>query len=356
MGKFAVEVVKIAKVWVHPDADRLELASVEGLDYQFCVGKGCCQPGDDVVFFPVDSLLPDPLSEHLGVKNFLSGKAKNRIKTVKLRGQISQGLTTPVEKVREYVEKQGSEWALRWGTSDLAEALGVTKYEPPEISCKAGKLVRLPEGVPLYDIEGAQNFPEVANSLLGEKVCVTEKLEGTNFAISVDREGNLHVCQRSHAIVPDEAGEHDFWKVVRESGFEAKLRELRDKCFPGQHVTLRGELVGPGIQKNIYKLAKRTVFFFDVLVDGTYLPVDAWIDVCDLFGFAKVPVITLTKTLGEWLDGKGLQDASNGGSLLAVGVRREGVVIRPKAERHVPEIGRLIIKQRSPEYLAGTDT
>ena len=351
MSSFSVPVVRIGRVWNHPDADRLDLASVEGLDYQFCVGKGSCKPGDDVVFFPVDSLLPDPLSEHLGVKNFLSGKAKNRIKTVKLRGQISQGLTTPTDKVKEYFSRQG----VAWDAGNLAVLLGVTKYEPPEISCKAGKLVGLPDGVPLYDIEGAQNFPEIANSLSERTVCVTEKLEGTNFAISIDREGKFHVCQRSHAIVPDEIGEHDFWKVVRENKFEGRLRELREKCFPGQHVTLRGEMVGPGIQKNIYKLNKRTVYFFDIMVDREYLPVDTWVDVCELFGFEKVPILSISMTLGEWLGGRNIQEASNGESLLAAGVKREGVVIRPKLEQSVPEIGRLIVKQRSPEYLANTD-
>jgi RNA ligase (TIGR02306 family) len=220
---------------------------------------------------------------------------------------------------------------------------------------KSGKLVKLPDGVSIYDIEGAQNFPTVANLLLDQKVSVTEKLEGTNFAISVDKEDKFHVCQRSYAIVPDENGEHDFWKVVRENGLEEKLREIRAKNFPGQHVTLRGEMVGPGIQKNIYKLSKRKVFFFDVLVDSTYLRVDTWIDICNLFGLERVPILSeVGQTLREWLGGKNIQEASNGESKL-VATRREGIVIRPMVEQTVPEIGRLIIKQRSPEYLASTE-
>lgn len=62
MSEFGVTLEKISKIWEHPNADRLELASIEGMTYQFVVPKGQYIEGDAVLYFPVDSLIPQ---EHL---------------------------------------------------------------------------------------------------------------------------------------------------------------------------------------------------------------------------------------------------------------------------------------------------
>lgn len=92
MSTFDVTLRRISKVWLHPNADRLEMAEVEGLAYQFVVPKGAHAAGDRVLYFPIDALLPDELSTRLGVKNYLVGPLKNRVKTARLRGEISQGV------------------------------------------------------------------------------------------------------------------------------------------------------------------------------------------------------------------------------------------------------------------------
>lgn len=370
MSKFKVEVAKISKVWKHPNADRMDLAKVDGLSYQFCVQKGSCNVGDFVVYFPVDSVLPDRLVEHLGIRKILAGSQRNRVKTVTLRGQISQGLTVPIGAMREYLKfsmpvvKEWEEW------DDLAKMLGVTKYEAPEVSCQFGTLVALPDKVPMYDIEGAQNYPRIIESLMDQKVCITEKLEGTNFSASLDRKGRFWVCQRSYAILPCRGWsmivqcarrflgfpvkEHDFWKFVNDNRIQQCMRKARNAMYPGRQLTMRGEMVGPSIQGNIYKLPRRMVFFFDAMIDEEYLPVDDFFELCRLMSLETVPVVSRSKTLREWLDGKDLQEASNGISQFT-NVMREGVVIRPMVEAMDGQIGRLIIKQRSPQYLASTD-
>lgn len=353
MSTFQVSIRKISEIWPHGNADRLELARVDGLGYQFCSQKGTKGVGDEVVYFPVDSVLPERLAEALGVRNLLSGKNKDRIKTVKLRGEISQGLVVKTDVIKDYLAEI---WpGLEWPPSDLTGALGVTKYEPPEIPCHAGRLSKLPDGVSMYDIEGADNFPDALESLMDQVVVVSEKMEGTNYSVTCMPDGEtVFVNQRKHTIIPIEDGEHDFWRVSRVLGVLDSVKRIQGNNFPGQQLTLRGELVGPGIQKNIYKLKEKKVLFFDVLVDGKYLPFDTYFDICGVYGLETVPILSYNKTLREWLDGRSLQEASNGKSTLS-DVAREGVVIKPLEEQSHPGIGRLILKQRSPDYLAKSE-
>ena len=91
MSEFKVDARKISKVWTHPNADRLDLAQVEGLSFQFVVGRKQFRVGDVVVYIPVDSCLTDELTAFLGLTGKLSGKS-NRVRTVKLQKEISQGL------------------------------------------------------------------------------------------------------------------------------------------------------------------------------------------------------------------------------------------------------------------------
>jgi len=127
MAFFGVTLEVLDRVWEHPDADRLDLAKVIGMDFQFVVLKGAYRSGDRVLYFPVDSLLPPHVIEALGLTGRLAGKQHNRVKTIRLRGEYSQGLVCRPETVL----------GEAWGHFDLsAEALtkrlGVTKYEPPQ--------------------------------------------------------------------------------------------------------------------------------------------------------------------------------------------------------------------------------
>src|SRR5688572_15591160 len=92
MSTFAVTIERIAEVEMHTNADRLEMAKVASMSYQFVIGKGQFKPGDLVIYFPIDSLLPQNVITAIGLEGKLSGAEKNRVKTVRLRGAISQGV------------------------------------------------------------------------------------------------------------------------------------------------------------------------------------------------------------------------------------------------------------------------
>lgn len=372
MSTFAVTLRKLEKVWNHPQADRLDLAKVEGCEYQFVVGRDAYRPGDEVLFFPIDAVLPNWIIERIGLVGKLSGKDKNRIKTVVLRGAISQGIVARPETV------MGVCFETPWRTmtpDELTKTLGVIKYEAPPVPCTAGNLVGMPDDVPVYDIEGADNFSWLIDNMMDKQVFVSEKLEGTNFWLSAFPNGEMQFGQRNHRIDPLPDKEHDFLRVAK----KFKLVEFAHflvKYYKAK-ITLRGEYLGPGIQRNIYGLKENVVYLFDYMIGESDLPtVDGGVkkgnryedavvfyQTCEDMGIPVCPCLGVNMTLREWLKGKTVREASNGPSLLNPAVKREGIVIKPiKEEMHYQGppgtcdyFGRLIIKQRSPEYLAESD-
>lgn len=368
MSTFAVEVRKIGTVTPHPNADRLDIATVEGMAFQFVVGKGNFQPGDSCVYFPLDSILPDSLCEALGFAGKLSGPGKNRVKTVRLRSEASQGLAVPVPAVREFLKADYAHWAPGF---DLTDELGVTKYEPEPIPCQAGNLLPLPVGQEMYDIEGCDRYPQVAEKLIAEKrrVRILEKLEGTNFSITSDMDLSLWVNQRNNTIeeIKDGKAENMFWRVARKQGLIDLIKSLAEHhkgVYPCiDKIILRGELIGPGIQKNIYGLKDTCVRFFDLEVitrDGRRVYHDweglkedmARFNAMDMLA----PVLAEDVLLDEWLAGRTLREASHGPSVLNPNQIREGIVITPMVETYSEDLGgRLIIKQRDPIYLDKAD-
>jgi RNA ligase, DRB0094 family len=348
MSSFTVELKKISKIYPHPNADKLELGQVEDMTYQFVVQKGLYQTGDEVVFFPIDSLLPQEFILQQGISNFMAGKEKNRIKTVRLRGEISQGYVASASSTKQYLK-------IDVLPADLTTAIGVTKYEPPEIMSHTGNLVRLPEQVYVYDIEGCDRFPEIVEKLMDEKVFITEKLEGSNMATAIDIEGKIHVCQHNYEIenLPDHE-EHTFWKIARDEGLIDTVKLLQNDYYPNCAITIRSEALG-SIQGNYYNLKKHTTKIFDLEINRKALDFDDLMIILEKIKLKDkfVPILASNITLKEWLNGRTLQQASNGKSTLTDKIR-EGIVIKPMKEQYVVGFGRLFLKQRDPLYLDKT--
>lgn len=350
MSAFAVTVERIGRVWKHENADLLEMASLEGKEYDFVVGKGDFVPADVVVYFPVDSILPEWICSTLNLTGKLAGREKNRVKTVRLRGNISQGV---VCSPRQLAPAINGETALQVG-DDVTDLLGVTKYEPPLIPSHWGTLAQLPSYVSAYDIESAQNFTDIVELLMDEPCFITEKLEGSHWSATIYPDGEVAVCQRNHRILSVEGGEHDWHKVLRTQGLGDALRAMLHDRADSRALTLRGEMLGPGVQSNIYGLKNHEVRVFDIEIDQQSVNAALFLELTSAYGIQTVPVLASGVTLRAWLNGKTLKEASNGPSALAERLR-EGVVIKPMAERRDERLGRVFVKQRSPEYLAKSD-
>lgn len=351
MSTFAVTVETIASTEPIAGADRIEIARLAGMDFQFVIGKGAYQPGDRVLYFPVDALLPAPLIERLGLGGKLAGRDRNRVKTVVLRGQISQGVVAGLDLLPE-----GLSDGVDPGT--LTEALGVTKWEPPDVFTQGAVLRPLPDGQSRYDIESADRFVEVAALLMDQPVFITEKLEGSNFWVRASPDGRVSVGQRGFTIEPKEdEGEHSFHAIARAQRIgELALAEAARR---ERTVLVYGEALGPGIQGNLYKLPRHTVRLFDIRVGHEWLGAAEFLaTVAEFFGdhALVVPVLQAPDgtTLRQWLGDRSVKAASDGRSALAA-TAREGIVIKPVLESRHPDLGRLVLKQRSPQYLAKTE-
>jgi len=364
MSTFKVELKKISKIYPHSNADKLELAQVEGMTYQFAIPKNVYKTQDELIYFPVDSLLPPEFVEQQGIANFLAGK--NRVKTVTLRGEISQGYVASIESIKRYLKVDSL-------PEDLTTALGVIKYEPPEIKTSTGNLVARPACVYYYDIEGCERFPHILDKLMDLPCMISEKLEGTNYWCSINPEKKITVGQHDNAIenIPDKP-EHYFWSITRRQGFMEVLQQLSER-FVDSTVTIRGEAIGPGVQGNYYRFKTLTAFIFDIEVNAKAINYQELEGLLDEFKLNSmfVPVLSKGVTLREWLKGRTVAQASNGISCLNptestmqlytitqkdkdIKKIREGIVIKPMVEQYEIGFGRLFLKQRDPIYLDET--
>ena len=300
----------------------------------------------------MDSILPAKIIEELNLVNLLAGSNKNRVKTVRLRGEISQGLVARPERLLS-----ADQQALT--PDEMTAFLGVEKYEPSPIIIQAGTLLPLPSGVSLYDIEGADRFVDAVALLSELPVHISEKIEGMNFSITLSPDDVTFVSMRNNTIIPEEGSEHFFWKNARESGLLEKIRHIRNKiqespalaAFQNQSVTLYGELFGAAVQGNIYQMKRQKVAAFDIRTDIGFLSASDFMRIASELEIETTPVLAHSIRLSDWLDGRTIAAASGGPSTLNPNARREGIVIKPMVERRWAR-GRLIIKQHCPLYLA----
>jgi RNA ligase (TIGR02306 family) len=341
MAFFGVTKEKISKVMDHPNADRLSLAQVESMAFTFVTGKNQFQIGDVVLYIPLDALLPLPVLEKLNLVGKLSGPNKNRVKTLKLRGVPSQGIVAEVSKFLTPEQ-------MNLSSAEITALLGVTKYEPPVQISTSGILTGLPDGYSTYDIEGADRNQAVIDEMMNMDVVITEKMEGTNFSAGKNETG-VFVNQRNNSIVEKDDVANSYWEVARSSGLLDKIKQLDTA-----NIGVYAEFCGPKIQDNIYGLKQHTLFVFDIKENFQWLSFNEFKARIEELGVQMAPVLFEGK-LKDFLQGRSVQEASNGPSVVNPKTLREGIVIKPLVEQRHPQLGRLIIKQRSPQYLAVSD-
>lgn len=341
MAFFGVTREKIGEIKEHTNADSLELGKLQGINFQFVIPKGQYKEGMEVLYFPLDSVLPEETAKAIGLFGKLAGKNKDRVKTVRLRNEISQGIVAPTSILSNPEETN---------TELITEELGVTKYEPPVVPCKAGNLIALPCGLSAYDIEGAERNMEIMERLMDIPVVVTEKLEGMNFGITRTVDGKIYVNQRNYSIEPIGDKEHDFWRIAKEKGLIDLVKKMAEDCWPDSNVTFYGEYIGPASQGNIYKLKENVVKFFDIKVNDTYINSNIFNKY--ISEELRVPILFSGGTLREFLGDKDIVAASHGKSVLNNGTLREGIVVKPEHEFRIDGFGRACLKQRCPLYLA----
>lgn len=240
-------------------ADAIELAKIGG--WQAVVKKNEFQEGDICVYFKIDSFVPvdqEPFKFLVKNKITWNGKEGARIKTIKLRGQLSQGLALQPITVFAAESKEVAffEWVLRAydAEEDLTEICGVEKWEPVIPANLAGKVRgNFPSFLQKTDQERIQNLD--VNKLHGHYE-VTMKLDGSSMTV-YRHEGRFGVCSRNLDLIETE--DNSFWRVARERKIEEMMIELGL-----DNIAIQGELMGPGVQGNKEGLKELDFFVFDI--------------------------------------------------------------------------------------------
>ena len=312
-------------------ADKIEVAEILG--WHVVVKKGEFQVGDLVVYCEVDSILPAmPETEFLA--------PKYRVKTVRLRGQISQGICFPLS----ILPIDDSHTVLKEGM-DATEELGVIKYEPPTNAQLAGKIRgNFPGFLPKTDEVRLQAYPSLLERHQEKPFYVTEKLDGSSCTFYIKND-EFHACSRNIDFIEDPT--QTIWRLAREMKIEEKMKEagIADK------IALQGEVVGEKIQKNTLNLKGQKIYFFNAydFITGEYLSFQDFVDLFIKLDLPCVPLIDVNFKLLPTVD-----------EMVAYATRKsvinpngwaEGLVFRPKQEERGEKFGRLSFKVINPEFL-----
>ena len=276
-----------------PDADSIETIGVLGWE---CVSKkGEFQPDDLCVYFEIDSLLPEiPEFEFLRKSCWNDTFKKFRLKTIKLRKQLSQGLALPI-----------SVFPILSGLTvgaDVTEIIGVEKYEPPIPAAIVGDARSFSWPISKTDEIRVQLDDEYGfiENLTGQPYYITLKLDGTSSTFLIDPKDEVfHVCGRNYSYKRNDT--HSFWKIAERYNIEQGLRAFWEK---GHRLAIQGEIVGPGIQKNPLGLNMVDLYVFNVvdIRTNTRLCLDQSLVVAKELGVKFVPILDKSSSFGYTVD------------------------------------------------------
>lgn len=306
-------------------ADAIEVATVGG--WKVVVKKNEFNVNDLAVYFEIDSWVPTELAPFLSKgkePREFHGVKGERLRTVKLRGQLSQGLLLPLEPTCDNIVSELFEGL------DVSIPLNVQKWEMEVPAQLAGQVKgNFPSLVPKTDQERAQNLVEEIKGAIESEMTfeITEKLEGSSMTCYLI-DGEFGVCSRNLDLKRDE--NNAFWATAIAEDIEAKMRAVPT----GGDFAIQGELIGPGIQGNIYKLSKPQFFVFDVynITLGEYMRPNARRELVEKYlGLNHVPVVAHTAKLTDTLgikDIEGVLKFAEGKSTLNPAQEREGIVFK----------------------------
>lgn len=312
MSSLIIEVCLVDSVRPHPNADRMAVAKIKG--WEVCVAKGddgepWVKPGDKVVYFPPESIIPADVAEKHGVTKYLAALPKREDGTRPAGGRVVVANLRSFKSYGYLAKPDDPDWEVG---KDLVAYYGVTKYEPPIRATQGDAEKDNPAFHRYFDMENLRNFPDAFSE--GEDVMVTEKIHGQNCRLGLIRETNdagvrvwkwaagSHDVRRKRFAVAkpkfDEEGnplptkpgaESEFWKCftpeikkllcsVSWCGYSPEQIDNEPPVVENESnrlydVVLFGERYGGGVQDMWYGCQAGEVKFraFDITVNGQYL-------------------------------------------------------------------------------------
>jgi RNA ligase (TIGR02306 family) len=338
---------KISNIISIPDADKICTYVVDGWTIVDNVGK--YQIDELVIMIEIDSWIPTELAPFLSKgkePREYNGVKGEKLRTIRLRKQLSQGLILPLKVlIKSHGKDSFSSTVPYVEDNDVTEFLGIQKWEAP-INAQLAGLVRgnFPSLVPKTDQERIQNLKNELDQWTNNENFtweISEKLEGSSCTMYIDDEGEFHVCSRNLDLKKDE--NNSFWKVAIDNKIEQKMKDAGLMGY-----ALQGELVGAGIQGNIYEMQDQRFYVYDIydthkgeFIKPLYVRV-----LCQEMGINHVPIMdvafVIDKTMSQMLD------FADGQSVMGlIGCLREGLVFKCN------EYGGPSFKVISNKYLLG---
>ena len=320
----ARKLASIEKVWkIEPieGADNIELAHVLG--WQCVVNKGQFKPMDLGVYFEIDSFLPiRPEFEFLRSSSYRNSDILGegfKLKTMRFKGQLSQGLLLPVSLFPQLTE-------YNVGRA-VAEELGVRKWEIEEKATTGGNVIgELPHDVPKTDETRVQQIPELIEEFRGLEYYISTKMDGSSHSVSIDEDG-LHVTGHNYEYKDD--GSSSFYEFIKSNGYLKRIQEYKERHnLTVETLTIQGEFCAPGIQGNPVKLTKPEWFVFTVRINGKRVSLYEMQKVCEEAGLPTVPIEEVGMDLpSKYPTVEAVLERAEG--KYSTGARKEGIVIRP---------------------------
>lgn len=354
MSNWKVTKEKI-ELFVHPNADALELGKVGS--YQVVVQKGLYNSGDEVVFAPEKSILTGQIKQEF--EKYLVGPNKDRVKAVRLRGELSCGIIIPKNLIPDFDTLSLGE--------DISEKLGIIKYEPPIPTELAGKVRSF--NMPYIGFHDCEQANVYVNDLInGERVILTEKVHGSQFILAHNLEtGETIVSSKGmlkSGLVIEESDSNTYWIATKNDDIVGRIT----RNFAEGIIQVFAEVIP--VQKGYsYGQSKPTVRIFDVRVNGVSIPHDKvptelnqiWVPIVydgNINLIEKEVVLfedvdkNIRKTRIDYILPKEITELCKGMELVSGREHhiREGVVLRPYIDRDAKDGTKLRLKIINPAY------
>jgi hypothetical protein len=334
--KNLASIQKITKLTPIEGADNIETATVLG--WEVVVKKGEYKVGDLCTYIQIDTIVPE-LPEY----EFLRGR-QFRVRTIKLRKQISQGLITPLPNGKW---KEGN---------DVTDVIGIKKYEKTDNNPEYYEKPKVPKKgykkwiylfkynfiykmfpklqkksrspfpknlVPITDEERIQNIPQVLSNYAGKQFIVSYKLDGSSITIihsKVLGKSKFRICSRRFELHDTK---NDWYRVFVQNNFDLEILKLVN-YFKTNNIIVQGEAIGK-FNGNHHNLQRDQIRLFNIYVDGKRLNQEEFIQVCLANNIPHCPMykkIILNHTLPEILKISEIKDVLN------PSVEAEGLVWR----------------------------
>lgn len=309
--EIALDILPIIK------ANAIELVQIRG--WQSVVKKEEFKKDDSGVFFEIDSFLPvDPRYEFLRPSSYkiMNNKEGFRIRTMTMRGAISQGVFLPLHLFPELKANQLGD--------DVTNQLGIVLYKKPVPEELVGVVVDgFPVDIKSTDLERIQNHPEYLEFYANEYFEVSEKLNGESETMFI-RNGHFGVCSSGWEYLENN---NALWKIARILDLEQTLLKIN------RNIALQGEIIGEGIQSNPYKIKGHDFYLFNIWDIDQYRdlsPKERMTLFAEIHKYSPllkhVPIIENDFQLNTTM--KDILHYATGHSLLNSKTKREGLVFK----------------------------